>query len=318
MSIPVSLLFLVLTSQVGSASAWVECSDVSQCMYDGCGNQQCACLASQGPNCVNGFWKSTIGYQGETGLSSCRQGKWQPLCEQIGMVPVAVCYNLFLAPGTSGSFNFASCPDLPECPTGTYSNDGKNGIGDKACLKCPANSMPENDRYDYSKKTGSKQCFCNAGYQGTPPQCSACDEGKYKKSPSYSSQEECDKCPYAAGSSVRGATSAADCSCNAGYTEFVSGSTSASVWCTECGRGTYKGSRGNGPCTSCPNNTEHTGQVSWFGNTDVSSCTPVIKPKCEKNYYTTDCPPPTSGSQSQGVCKTLMVVGLLVGIVFIS
>jgi hypothetical protein len=318
-SMSISLLFLVLTSQVGSASAWVECSDVSQCMYDGCGNLPCACLASQGPNCVNGFWNSNLGYQGKTGVSSCRQGKWQPLCEQIGMV-VAGCYNFFLEPGSSGTYSFQSCPDLPElpeCPTGTYSDDGKNGIGDKACRKCPANSMPENDTHDYLKKKGSKECLCNAGYTGTPPQCSACDEGKYKESPSYSSEASvCDKCHSGTGTSVRGSTSRANCSCDTGYTDYKFDNLGG--WCKQCERNTYKGSRGNGPCTSCPNNTEHPLVLGnqLFGNTHVNSCTPVIKPKCEKNYFTADCPVPASGSQSQGVCKALMVVGLVVGIVF--
>jgi hypothetical protein len=38
-SIVVSVLFLVLTSQVVSGVSWVECSDVSNCMYDGYDNQ---------------------------------------------------------------------------------------------------------------------------------------------------------------------------------------------------------------------------------------------------------------------------------------
>jgi hypothetical protein len=214
-------------------------------------------------------------------------------------------------------------------------------MGDKACRKCPANSVPEKDSYDYlrevwEQRTGSKQCGCNAGYTGMVnsrgSQCSACDEGKYKEDHSPSSKMECTQCTLFASSSVRGATSAASCSCNAGYMPddlrdpctFPCTLSSASnrllygVSCTACERGKYKDSRGNVPCTSCPNNTD---QVSWNGNTDVSSCISVIKPKCEKNVYgnPVDCVPiPSSASQSQGVFETLIVAGLVVGMIFTS
>ena len=171
--------------------------------------------------------------------------------------------------------------------------------------------------------------MCNAGYAGgvsgktTGIPCAACDEGKYKDFTSFGLDSTCNECPQYS-SSVMGATSRASCSCNAGFYKFTSASfTSASSTsassdgyfrCSHCDSGKYKDSKGDGPCTSCPNNT----QSLSVGSTSVSSCTPVIKPPCEKYVYSVDCPRPVSGSKSQGVCKTLIVVGLVVGIVFIS
>ena len=179
------------------------------------------------------------------------------------------------------------------------------------CLECPANSFQNSE--------GQRTCVCNAGYVGVEGlTCAVCDEGKFI--PASNGNEitnfwKCNDCPSNAGSSVKGSTSIASCSCNAGY-EKSSGATNSYFWCEQCDRGKYKDSRGDGPCASCPSNTE-----SVSGSTSATSCTtvtPVIKPKCAPNTYSTDCTPTTSGSQSQGVCKTLMVVGLVVGIVFIS
>ena len=302
-TVMVSLLFLVMEYQVGSSWDWVQCKSESECMYQGCGNRPCTC-SQPGPLCVNGKWVGT--YQGLNGVSTCLAGVWKPICDTgNGQVPIEVCMNWF--PQSSTNNAFQTCPDPPSCPTGTYSDDGKNGAGDKACRKCPVNSFPEDTE-------GSKRCICNAGYEG--PTCAACDEGKYKEPSEFPSFfSKCLDCPISAGSSVKGSTSKTSFSCNAGYTKQDCQYCTSGFQCTGCEKGKYKDSRGNGPCTSCPINTD---TVSWWANTDVSACTPVIKPKCAPNTYSSDCTPTTAGSQSQGVSKTLIVVGLLVGTVFTS
>jgi hypothetical protein len=292
-SIVVSLLFLVLATQVGSASAWEICSDVGVCNYVGCGDQRCACLASQGSACVNGFWSSDIiRYPGQTGISSCREGYFQPLCEQIGMVPVKVCYNFFKNPSKPETFDFRSCPDPLDCPTGTYSANGKNGAAEKACIQCPANSIPENDRLSSPSNVGSEKCVCNLGYAGTP--CAACDVGKYKDS-YYAST--CNECPQGS-TSVRGSTSRSSCSCNAGYEKI--NPSSEYFYCGQCGFGKYKESPGDGPCTSCPSNTEST--------PTKTSCTPVIKPtyQCAQTMSST-CKCYCCAYNSAGSCSTSLV-----------
>ncbi len=212
-------------------------------------------------------------------------------------------------------------PPGPECGPGTYSLDGRNGTGDKACRHCPANSAGREDFVMYSQGGsgyGSKYCVCNAGYTGDlsfswdgkpkDVSCTACDEGKYK--PDVTSG--CYEC-RGNSRSVRGSASAASCLCNAGYQPCIGGVTCSIgnfiAPCEQCGAGKYKDSRANENCTSCP--SKHSSPI---GSTSLSSCTPII---CTPGSPSADCPP-SSGSQSQGVCKTLMVVGLVVGIVFIS
>jgi hypothetical protein len=194
----------------------------------------------------------------------------------------------------------------PECGPGTYSLDGRNGAGDKACRQCPANSVG-------LMESGyvSTYCLCNPGYTGDlsftwdgiprDSSCTACGEGKFKIS---TGAYQCSSCTTSfggdnSGSSVRGSSSQDSCLCNAGYEKPTYGP------CEQCKAGKYKESRDQKLCTSCPSKTS-----SPPGSTSVSSCTPII---CVPNTYSADCPTPTSGSQSQGVCKTLMVVGLVVG-----
>ena len=53
------------------------------------------------------------------------------------------------------------CPDPPACVAGTYSGDGKNGGGDRACQPCPAGT--------FQNETGSSS------------ECTDCVAGKYAR-----------------------------------------------------------------------------------------------------------------------------------------
>ncbi len=58
----------------------------------------------------------------------------------------AECYGIF------SNQNHPHCPDPPPCPTGTYSADGLNGGGVKACSSCDAGK--------YASTAGLSPCVC--------------------------------------------------------------------------------------------------------------------------------------------------------------
>jgi hypothetical protein len=99
------LVTLVLTAQVGPVRAYA-CTSDADCDYEGCNNNSCS------------------GYER---YNACNNGVWD-----------GVCYSYY---GTcfwdrNAQQRGASCPDPAPCAPGTYSIDGKNAGGDKACTEC--------------------------------------------------------------------------------------------------------------------------------------------------------------------------------------
>jgi len=255
-SIAVSLLFLVLTSQVGSASVRVDCSDVSDCMYEGYGKIPCACSGSEGNACVNGYW--TYYYQGETGRSSCVAGVWQPLCEQIGITP-KVCYTWVRY---STRFSFRSCvTTLPSAPLARTSVDGKNGAGDKACRQCPANSFPENGLLSSPSNVGSEKCSCGPGTYTFDGSNGARDKA-------------CRQC--LANSQAEQEYGSRRCYCNAdylstvGFTDFSPENSNYTSF-TACDEGKWKPSVSSGYGDTCYKCRDNSGS-SVRGSTSETSC----------------------------------------------
>ena len=87
------------------------------CNYDGCNNRPCNPQAGHA-NCINGSW-----------LSSCRT----PYYGNVNIVNGGS--QCVWTDPYSDSYE---CPEPAACVAGTYSEDGKNAGGTKACQQCPS------------------------------------------------------------------------------------------------------------------------------------------------------------------------------------
>jgi len=80
------------------------------------------------------------------------------------------------------------CADPPVCDAGTFSADGKNAGGDKACQQCPPGK--------FSTATGSTVCTsCGAGKfsaEAGAGACNDCEAGKYQAAAGSAICDECE------------------------------------------------------------------------------------------------------------------------------
>jgi hypothetical protein len=177
------------------------------CDYDGCNNRPCDGNCAH--NCCNGTW-----------LSSCRT----PYHGNVNIVNGgSQCVY------TDPYGDSYECPEPAACVAGTYSEDGKNAGGDKACQQCPPGK--------YQSAAEQTECInCEAGtYSAATAStvCFNCEAGQYKATAGVNIA--CDECEAGKYKATAGVNTACD-NCEAGQYKATAG---VNIACDECEAGTY-------------------------------------------------------------------------------
>ena len=196
------------------------------------------------------------GYTGDgTNVAACAAGKYKATTQSA-----TACTD---CPGNTGITSIASDAEDDCLADAGYTGDGTN------VAACAAG------KYKATTQSATACTDCSTGkYKSSTGQtadyCDNCAAGTYKADTGQDEASDCSACPTGS-TSLEGSSSAADCTCVAGYS-----GASGNAPCAECVSGKYQDTAGQATCKDC---VDAVNAVSAVGSSASSAC------RCAAGYH---------------------------------